>query len=1339
MTRRRLGEDRGQPAGPLIERQGRLQRLLPVRAHLFFRNVQGFWACSNPDCTEIAPMFRRPDRRIGKLFSAPQVRCDCGGRILELLYCQTCGEAFLGGYRAPRDGGGWVLHPDFPNLELIPDQAVTQRLYGAYAWYWPSHEGPADEAWSSGSARFRLSSARLNSGTGELTTTVTGWTGRTLTISGRIGDQERDRIPAVPIKCPHCGDDWERDGLRDRPLTDTERMQSPIRAMRTGFEKVSQVQADALLRQLDRPHRKLVLFSDSRQDAAKLSAGLERAHYLDLVRQLIERSLQETAAAPFYVLDRLAAGGFPSSEELPALSAFQQRDPELTLGALLDVARGGGTADQQRRFEAVRDQLAGEQSVKLVEIRSTVERQLLTLGTNPGGPEPSAATYDVGQGTHPWTALFDFDRSPPQERPDLPNEARSFLNSVLRTRLLDQCTRTLFAGMRRDFESLGLGWATVHYRDWPAATGARVPEALLRQTVDGTVRILGERGRFEGRRSQSDAPAYVRNYWKAVAIGHGLDLHEVTAAVEEVIRVSGLVEGWLIKPDRLVLRLPGKAFWQCPHCRKIHLHPAGLVCTDTNCLKTLPSESRQIDQLGENPNYYQYLATEEGAPFRLHCEELTGQTGAVEGQDRQRLFRGIVIEPENRLPDEIDLLSVTTTMEAGVDIGSLLAVMLSNMPPMRFNYQQRVGRAGRRASGLSVALTVCRGRSHDDFYFQNPQRITGDPPPQPYIDLSRQEIVRRVLAAESLRRAFRACPGGPDIKDGDNVHGQFGRTADWPARAPAIRSWLATHREEVRQVAGALLRQTPLAGQGEEGLTAFVCDRLPVAIDEITADQKLQQRELSERLANQGYLPMFGFPTRSRLLYHRSPWYDGHHWPPENGVVDRDLDLAISQFAPGAEVVKDKAIYTSIGVADYELAGNVVRSVANPLGPPRAVGLCSNCQALFDPPPHGAPSCPACGSGGDKYRVLALSEPTGFRTDFRRGKDFTGQFEWTPRSSRARMAANIPVESWQTVRGSRVAVMRSQEASSVFTINDKNGEGYSFVRYPDRYGESWVVAEELPENVRSRGGDGAVDVRALASITKTDVLLVGLDPEQLGPGLDLSPTSVVARAAWYSFGYLLQAAAAVYLDVGRNELRVGLRTVWFPGSGPAGEIFVSDALENGAGYAAHLGRPEEFRALLREIQERFRPQWERHEQAGRLCDSACYDCLKDYANMAYHGLLDWRLALDLAELADQRALSTDRWLAHAAGDRDRFCASFEGWRPAQFGPLPGATGTINGEVAQAIVLSHPLWSPHPASFAPELAEAYATAQEQGFGAPAVINLFELARRPAWVESQVWTS
>ncbi|MFC6751723.1 helicase-related protein [Deinococcus aquaticus] len=127
-------------------------------------------------------------------------------------------------------------------------------------------------------------------------------------------------------------------------------------------------------------------------------------------------------------------------------------------------------------------------------------------------------------------------------------------------------------------------------------------------------------------------------------------------------------------------------------------------------------------------DYYAYLARDFGAPYRLNTEELTGQTGSADRPARQRHFQDVFLPGEERRAQGVDLLSVTTTMEAGVDIGSLLAVAMSNMPPRRFNYQQRVGRAGRRGAGLSVALTFCRGRSHDAYYYARPESITGDAP-----------------------------------------------------------------------------------------------------------------------------------------------------------------------------------------------------------------------------------------------------------------------------------------------------------------------------------------------------------------------------------------------------------------------------------------------------------------------------------------------------------------------------------------------------------------------------------------------------------------------------------
>src|SRR5207248_6033181 len=117
----------------------------PVRAHYFVRVGSGWWACSDPECSQLDPRYRDARRHIGKLYAQPRIRCECGGRCLDLLACQTCGEALLAGYAAPADprrGGGFDLLPDLPNFEEVPDRTYADQTYGNYKVYWPSGGRP---------------------------------------------------------------------------------------------------------------------------------------------------------------------------------------------------------------------------------------------------------------------------------------------------------------------------------------------------------------------------------------------------------------------------------------------------------------------------------------------------------------------------------------------------------------------------------------------------------------------------------------------------------------------------------------------------------------------------------------------------------------------------------------------------------------------------------------------------------------------------------------------------------------------------------------------------------------------------------------------------------------------------------------------------------------------------------------------------------------------------------------------------------------------------------------------------------------------------------------------
>ncbi len=272
----------------------RTHALLPVRAHLFFRNLQGLWVCSDPQCNAApARTFPCP---VGQLHYIPALTCQCGSRVVELLYCEACGEVFLGGYRRPGvNPNEWYLSPDHPDLEASPDMASLDRDYARYAVFWPAPNGvqPATQQWSQDLVQRRWQPAYFLPAEGRVAhggnPQATPWL--SLSCSRRCMDRTETflihlrkdlrRVQGVPIRRVARG------AIQTGRAGD---IGSPVRTQRTGFQKLAQVLSDVLLREVGSENpsgRKLVVFSDSRQDAAKLSAGMRFAHYLDSLRQAL--------------------------------------------------------------------------------------------------------------------------------------------------------------------------------------------------------------------------------------------------------------------------------------------------------------------------------------------------------------------------------------------------------------------------------------------------------------------------------------------------------------------------------------------------------------------------------------------------------------------------------------------------------------------------------------------------------------------------------------------------------------------------------------------------------------------------------------------------------------------------------------------------------------------------------------------------------------------------------------------------------------------------------------------------------------------------------------------
>lgn len=1192
-----------------------------LRFHQFFRNVSGLWACTNRECDAVAGEYLHQRRAIGKLYSQPIARCDCGARVLELLYCEDCGEVYLGGFASSNPvtntSGSLSLLADISDIASLPDQAITARSAANYVVVWPGENSPVDSDWSVGSLDFSYAPVELVHGMGDVARRLPGETSNAWQFVTKPGAVDPAALPAFPTRCAACGVDREVThgrGGKALKAESTDRLRSSIRTLRTGFEKINQVLVGELANSLEQDQRRLIVFSDSRQDAAKLAAGIGIRHYQDLVRSLFVEQLENSgpiSAETIELVRRYVVDGERNDEARSARALLMQRD--LQAYNALRNALEDEPADPERIGQAAqpfRDPL------QLPAVQGRIADDLLSMGINPGGPYPSVShTQEKSQ--RPWTSLYENWDNRPAIRGNLDLAERT-LEAAIRGKSTTEFYNALAGSAGRDVESLGIGWFALKGDEGPENLEGDVGVARA------SLRLLILRRRIETLRDGTNTPPrFLRKFWTRVSgSGNWEDVRD------DCLRIWGqAVVQYVVRPERLMVRTSEKQ-WLCERCSRRHLVAGAGICT--RCSGNLGAP----DLLGNlTDDYYAWKASTGNGRFRLHTAELTGQTDRVDAQSRQLRFQDVFIAGEKaKKADGLDVLSVTTTMEAGVDIGGLEAVVLANMPPTRFNYQQRVGRAGRRFSPVATSLTVCRGRSHDENYFRQPELIANEKTPPPYLALNRIEIFYRILKSEVLRRAFMSVGSQGDWTDSLNPHGDFGNAADWDKHRAAVADWLAANHAEIRRISGVLRNGTPLQAVDEANFAQELITELNTA-----AAAARGSADLSERLAHDGLLPMFGFPSRVRLLYLGRRPGRSYPWPPR-WTVDRDLALAVSTFAPGASVVRDGQVFTAIAVVGYSPSspGRPPKPDPNPLGDPRLIDMCRVCGSAEDKVADDPLllACPRCGSD-ENYGRIDMREPAGFASTL--GEDFDGAFAWTGSSGAVRAIADLNNLKEVVEQG---VVARSGPGERL-VVNDRRGEMYKFrqAKPTAKFGGGFYATEavDLYAVKAADLNDEEVEV-ALGASQKTDLLFVGTPSgsiPELGLRLNFEqhrqPSGVVEtwqgrRAAWYSLAALMRRTAATYLDVQPNEFVSGIHISAQDGK-TSSWAFLADVLENGAGFSTHLGSPEEFPKYLSAINDYVESL--RKPDHAESCSGSCYVCLRDYSNMAFHSLLDWRLAADL--------------------------------------------------------------------------------------------------------------
>lgn len=1342
------------------------------RFHWFFRNVEGLWASTKP------PSVSEDGRPVGELYSQPRIVS--GGedprRVLELLYCEQCGTLYLGGNRLEVGNYIEMLSSD-PEIESIPDKQVARivewRNYSEYAVFWPSGTSSlADEA----------TSWKQPKASGEKGTCDASWEPSSLdTRSGRVvpghenaqrdpdnwvkgylfrlhiagGQEESACFPALPAVCACCGANYSQHRQR----------KSPVRGFRTGFAKVSQLLAKELFYKLPPQYgRKLVIFSDSREDAARISSGIERSHYTDLIREALVAELQ-LAVGEAQLLEDLEKG-------TGELSELSKKYLEIHPGAYkqivddLELLKAGEPPAPYRRFyEEARARIEGlrkrarERLVPLSELLDPatggcgrIIERLLAIGVNPAGCDIDSQHFLWDGKMHRWTELFDFEEK--SWARGLSSDAE-FAKRHVKQKVREALCDVLFGRLYFSLESAGLGVPSLSIEESELA-GLALQVGLEADTFyeicNAVVRILGDMYRHEGSHyskkdweNYSQAGPRIKSYIAKVAGIHGVREGELGAAVFSALAAGGHA-GAKISLNTLLIRVArsGDPVWVCPRCRRPHLHRSGGICT--NCFESLPQEPNKSCEEVWRGNYLGFPAASGRLPLRMHCEELTGLTD--DQAERQRHFKGIIVDldgggSKQRKVDEIDVLSVTTTMEVGVDIGSLNAVMLANMPPMRSNYQQRVGRAGRRGQAFSFVLVLCRGRSHDEFYYAHPARITGDPPPVPFLTAGHGQVVSRIIAKECLRRAFRVAGvrwwHGPVPPDS---HGEFGCASDWGGDVrEKVIEWLKTDPSRVQIIKAV----TGANGNQVNRWLEFLSRELPALLDKAASSQELAAEGLAERLAEAAVLPMYGMPSRTRCLYHGFSGDSSHPL-----TMEREIEIAIFEYAPGMQRTKDKAVHTAIGFTAPIIKnrrGFWKPVTRDPLPTRYWVARCYNCgHTKTSAEKQESAYCSYCGmQEGPKFRQFCVAIPLGFRTDFSRGKDAMEEGDIiTGMPGSIAESAEISFESCPGYNYEAGFL----DNGRVWKINDNKGslfEGqlvttlwYDSAKGRTAHPGQWIGASFLTK-IQVLSYDSQIERIAIGSSKTTDVLHV--KPHSVPRGLTLSPgaNDCGVKGAVYSAAFILRLITAEKIDIDPEEIEICSIRQARAGNQVVSEIIFADRLPNGAGFT---------RWMYNHWNELLETAVADNPPAGSFvsslisashrerCDSACYDCLKTYRNMVYHGLLDWRLGLAyLRVLKDFRyvvGLDGDfswpelrDWPLLATGLRDSF-ASFFGYQPAVWGGLPGFK--VGGK---PVIVIHPLWDTrNPAGI---LADAVV---DCGDTSPLFIDTFNLLRRPGWSHARI---
>jgi DEAD/DEAH box helicase domain-containing protein len=1234
--------------------------LLPLRVHKFVRSIPGLWSCLNPACG-----VDRPESwPFGGIFFEQHLACpDCKAPVLEIIGCRECGEPWLNAF----DHGDRLLPGEQAAEEDEFAQASDREDEGSSDSNDDDAEEPEQTIGATGVRRLlatrtleKISERAIDLATGTLPERRSA--GTLVGMSPQLDS----------ALCPHCG------------AAPNDNQASPLRSFRFGAPFLIQNAAPTMLegvspardRAIATPAegRQLLSFTDSRQGTARFAASIEtmseRGAVRALVYHMVQRRMASTTLSPedHRVLE----------ESVRALNDVVKSQP--ILQGALDEARAklaGGEAPQPIAWndavKALADEPLVNQWISNVWDMDRDERyhtnpealaNFLLLRELARRPRRANALETLG------FAQLRFERIDKLGDASLPEAFRRKGLTIEDWRgflyyMLDSPLRAYFV-LRIDRDDARwlvpkhaflrhiVGPDDDKQRDsdlrWPRARGIGTKSNAV-MALERALRLSSEEG--------SDRAAInevLDTAWQAVR--PLLEGDGSTYALD--IRRAGIAsvrDAWLCPITHRVL--PRLLFGRSQYgvdgrALRADASPEPIVLPRLpSSLPRTEAERRALARFVEADPEVAVLRArgvwgdlhDRAASFApyMRVEEHSAQQPPARLREFEREFKA----------HQINMLTCSTTMEMGVDIGSVEAVLNTNVPPSIANYRQRVGRAGRRGQSFSSSLTLARDTPLDRETFRDPVRYLQRELRAPKVTLDSARIVQRHVNALLLAAWLRQAEGQlTRIKVGD-FYG-FPQKLDLlpDEEPPATRfvAWLrdpstaASQAASIRRlVSGTALEldTTVLetaATMFERARGSFGAEwhRLREQMAELAPEartsieiraRRMAGEPLLKELANASLLPGHGFPT-SVLLFDNSCRETLERMRARNTAEEekevgvdkryeypsRTSDIAIREYAPGAEVVIDGLVWTSAGVTlNWKRPASDAN--AREIQSIRQLWSCRDCGETGCSRASET-SCPACGSPA--IHKADFLEPAGFRVDWRA----------KPHAETDRVHYIEPIAPRISARGAdweplpNPTLGRFRAASDGLVFHASCGEaklGYKICLDCGRAaepGNSDLIDHEPLTPLKGHKGRCTGNDKTYAI---TAPIMLG--HEVLTDVAELQLYGLADLGAGWALASALREALARRLGIEPRELGLGIDKRVTPLGEDVLSIFLFDQSAGGAGYAPRLG--DDIGELLKEARAIL--------ACAAACERACSACVLTADLHAQQKIIDRIPALELVD------------------------------------------------------------------------------------------------------------